>query len=161
MIESNTTECKKSLFFLLFKLQWIGIHYPILGWSVTVFFTFAANKFNSHSLHFSLSLLSSFSVHNLFSHLSLLLLYFLVYLLTYFLTYFSPSLLIIDWLILKLPVLGSFSRDAAFLGFVVLLDKYGYSQGQHGLGLWIRRTQWGTGQQRYTQDPGLPYQLPC
>ena len=32
-------------------------------------------------------------------------------------------------------------NDAAFLSFVVLLDKYGYSQGQHGLGLRIRRTQ--------------------
>ena len=78
MIELNTTEYKKSLLFFTFKLQLIGIHAPILGWSVTVFLTLAVStflfsmKFISLLLTFTLSLLSSLSVQKLCSHLSLL-----------------------------------------------------------------------------------------
>ena len=77
MIELNTTGYKKSLLLFSFKLQLIGIHSPIPGRSVTVFFTLAIKKFFSLMKLISPFLLlfssSSFSLSvHILSHLSLL-----------------------------------------------------------------------------------------
>ena len=80
------------MLFFTFKMQLIGIHSAILGWSVTVFLTLAIKKFFppmkliSPIIFFTLSL----SLHCRSIHYAPIFLYFLRYYLVYLLTY-SPN----------------------------------------------------------------------
>ena len=108
MIVFNSTGFKKSLLFFWFKLQTIGIHFPCLSWSITVFFT---NDTQWHeSPLFSFFILTSLSVHIPFPHLALLpdLLFDL---LSFKLSTLNPDLLSsAELLNLILPVLCNFSK---------------------------------------------------
>ena len=93
-------------------MQTIGIHFPCLGGSVTVFLTCAINTFFSPMTwippSFPFSFSSSLSVNKLFSYLSLLttLLPDLLSDLNLLLSILNSDLIITDWLIFILSVHG-------------------------------------------------------